>query len=155
MCPGVYIYSFSDVISTTAQGKLQWSSLQTNFNTHFTEHCDRNNDGPSLIVSGGEHTGGEFYVKVHKDAEPQNCDINGKPFITDGRLLHGHRPYQGDRCSIVAFTHSSFWNSTQSDKDMLKSLGFIIPDERCTLSPPLQSLSDFLSNAGGDSTPPP
>ena len=90
-----------------------------------------------------------------KDAEPQVHDIRGSLVITDGRLLHGHQPYDGSRCSIVDFTHSSFWNSTESDRTRLEELGFPCPEERWQGSPTLQTLEDYISDAGGDPTLPP
>lgn len=130
------IRKINDIIFDLNQGQFFWSSLHINFNTTAVEHVDANNDGPSLVISGGSHSGGEFYVRKDNNAEKTILPINGQPVITDGRLLHGHLPYEGQRCSIVAFTHSAFWHSTEKDKEYLSKNGFNYPTERCNESPP-------------------
>jgi len=109
----------NSLITKITEGKFHWASLQINLNTHAKEHTDSNKDGPSLVMSGGDHTGGEFYVRSNADAEQQTQNINGIPVITNGRLRHGHLPYEGSRCSIVAFTHSSLWHTSDADKQRL------------------------------------
>ena len=110
-----------ECITNITKGKFYWSSLQINLNTVAREHTDSNNDGPSVVISGGEHSGGEFYIRPFKDAARQIQAVNGVPIITNGRVPHGHLPYEGSRCSIVAFTHSSFWHISDQDKQQLLS----------------------------------
>ena len=106
-------------------------------------------------MAGGYYSGGEFYVRSKPDAKQQTQDTNGIPIITDGRLRHGHLPYEGNRCSIVAFTHSSFWQTSEQDKQKLKELGFNCPTVRDQKSPELVTLDKWLSPATGDPCPEP
>ena len=88
-------------------------------------------------MAGGEYTEGRLFViqdtmptsknEYAAALQPKYYNINGRPLIIDGRQLHGSEPFQGNRCSVVAFTHKSFWHHVPSSaRAKLKELGFLM-----------------------------
>jgi len=89
-------------------------------------HIDRANIGPSMIVSLGDHVGGELWqypdtiIKVHNRLRP--CD---------GLVPHMTMPYRGERFSLVYFNLAgNFPQPERSDARYLRSLGFYKPSDR-------------------------
>jgi hypothetical protein len=85
-----------------------------------TLHVDRNNCGPSLLISLGGHTGGELWqypgdvLEVHYKAT--NCN---------GLLPHMTLTFQGERYSLVFYCiNSTRAPPTQENLAFFKSLGF-------------------------------
>ena len=74
-----------------------------NRNFQCKMHRDRVNEGESVIVALGEYTGGELIIE--HDGKRQLFDLNRKFLRFDGAYyLHGTRPFQGQRYSIVMYT---------------------------------------------------
>ena len=83
-------------------------------------HIDKNNRGPSMILSLGEHTGGELW-----QYPGDILDIHMKPTKCDGLLPHVTLPFQGERYSLVYYCiNPSRAAPTPSDAEFLKELGF-------------------------------
>ena len=59
---------------------FRWSSLQVNVNTVSRLHRDKNNEGPSLLMTAGDYRGGEFQVQGTKAVVPLGglWTFNGK-----------------------------------------------------------------------------
>ena len=54
----------NNTVPADDRGKtFPFSSLQVNFNYAAKPHVDKNNLGPSYIISLGDHTGGELVVE--------------------------------------------------------------------------------------------
>lgn len=61
-------------------------------------HVDTLNDGPSLIISLGDHVGGDLWQFPNKTLRVRN-----RLLPCDGRLPHITLPYDGERYSLVYF----------------------------------------------------
>ena len=83
-------------------------------------HVDRMNLGPSVIVSLGDHTGGELWQYPDRVIK-----IRNKPKLTDGLLPHMTLPYKGERFSLVYFNmYGNRSPLSREDAVFLRSLGF-------------------------------
>ena len=77
-----------------------WVSLQLNANTVVECHSEYRNLGPSVILVVGDHMGGELEVE---GLAPTKLEFEG--VLVDGRVRHRSLPFNGERYSVVAFTH--------------------------------------------------
>ena len=103
---------------------FRWTSIQLNVDTVAELHCDKNNEGPSLIITIGDYEGGEFQMQG-----TQKVNLDGGLWLFDGNKPHRSFPFQGTRCSLIWFAHSS-WKKAPEDKlKSLEELGFHLPRE--------------------------
>lgn len=126
------IRQLNDVIHDVCFGHFEWTSLQVNQDTQSIDHVDSNNMGLSCIIGGGRYTGGEFYLKILD--QNFSANINGVAWLCDGTIVHGHEKFVGHRCSIVAFTHSSWLRTCVEDRLRLEHLGFRCPSGKSVMS---------------------
>ena len=78
-----------------------------NRNFQCKMHRDRVNEGDSVIVALGNYTGGELIIEDDNGVEHM-FNIKNKFLQFDGaRYLHGTRPFQGERYSIIMYTPTS------------------------------------------------
>ena len=85
-----------------------------------TLHVDRNNCGPSMICSLGEHTGGELW-----QWPGDVLDIHNKFKLCDGLLPHATLPFEGERYSLVYYCVKELRTPPcEEDAKLLNSLGF-------------------------------
>jgi len=96
-----------------------WTSLQLNAGTVADWHVDHRNQGPSIILVVGEHTGGEFESSGHL---PTKLDFEA--VLADGRIPHRSHPFQGERYSVVAFTHECRLELSVEDHAAMRRLGY-------------------------------
>jgi len=108
---------------------FRWTSIQVNHNSVAQEHADENNEGPSLILSVGEYSGGRL---VYKGVP---IDIRNAYYLFDGTQLHASEEYDGERFSIVLFTHSSFQDADAETRMALGNLGLRVPRPPTEQSP--------------------
>ena len=97
---------------------FSFTSLQAGHNTQVEDHIDDNNMYDSIQWAGGNFTGGRFCVNGVPKAAKYEC------IIFDGNVEHGVEPYEGDRYSLIAFTH---WSADKANRDIvqeLQSFGF-------------------------------
>ena len=91
-----------------------------------TLHVDRNNCGPSVLISLGDHTGGELW-QYPGDVLEVHC----KPTKCNGLLPHMTLPFEGERFSLVYYCiNSSRSPPTKENQQYLAELGFWSLDER-------------------------
>ena len=83
-------------------------------------HVDRNNCGPSMICSLGEHTGGELW-----QWPGDVIDVHNKFQMSNGLLPHATLPFKGERYSLVYYCVREL-RALPSDEDqkLLRDLGF-------------------------------
>ena len=101
-----------------------WSSVQVNLNSLSKKHTDANNEGPSLIMSAGDFTGGEFQLE---DEVP--VDLQGQVWSFDGRRVHSSREFQGTRITLIWFCHTSWRMASKEQTNQLRNLGFLLPGD--------------------------
>lgn len=80
-----------------------FNAITVNINYQTLPHYDKHNVGDSYLVAFGEYTGGE--LEVFEGKLKGIHDINRKPVIEDfSKVLHGTRPFEGWRMSLVYYT---------------------------------------------------
>jgi len=85
-----------------------------------TLHVDKNNCGPSVLISLGDHTGGELW-QYPGDVLEVHC----KPTKCNGLLPHMTLPFEGERFSLVYYCiNSSRSPPTEENRQYLQDLGF-------------------------------
>jgi hypothetical protein len=85
-----------------------------------TLHVDRNNCGPSLLISLGDHTGGQLWQYPGDVLE-----VHYKATHCNGLLPHMTLPFQGERYSLVFYCiNSNRAPPTPENLAFLKDLGF-------------------------------
>jgi len=77
--------------------KFEATAFQVNRNFRCLPHKDRGNIGFSVIVGFGDYKGGELIVGG------QTHDIQHKPLLFDGTLIHETKPFTGTRYSVVMY----------------------------------------------------
>ena len=87
-------------------------------------HVDKMNDGPSLIVSLGDHIGGDLWQFPNK-----RLNVRNRICPCDGRLPHITLPYEGERYSLVFFNMKGIQRPGPSPDRyrILKGCGFRKP----------------------------
>ena len=88
-----------------------WGSLQIDKNCISRRHCNKNNEGLSLVMLMGNFVGGEF--RMIDDAF--TLHESGKAAIIDGTREHGSNEFVGLRYSIVAVLHGSTKDLSEAD----------------------------------------
>ena len=85
-----------------------------------TLHIDKNNSGPSMIVSLGNHTGGQLW-----QWPGEILDIHMKPTMCNGLVPHATLPFEGERYSLVYYSVKHLRGSPDIyNANYLKQLGF-------------------------------
>ena len=94
-------------------------------------HVDRNNCGPSVIFSLGDHTGGELWQFNPSTWEGDVLEIKNSPTKCNGLLPHATLPFEGERFSLVYYCLQS-WRKPpkEANASLLKDLGFWSVDDR-------------------------
>jgi hypothetical protein len=78
---------------------LSYDAVQVNFNCACNPHKDEGNLGLSLLLSGGEYTGGELVTEFG------TFSAKYRGIIFDGsRITHSNLPIVGNKWSIVFFS---------------------------------------------------
>ena len=97
-----------------------FSSLQINFNYAAIKHVDKNNLGPSYILSLGEHEGGALWT-----ADQGELACHGAWRLFNGTVEHATTPFTGrERISFIAFTHELYNKVSRGVEAELAELGF-------------------------------
>jgi hypothetical protein len=79
---------------------FKYTTIQVNKNLECLPHIDKNNVGDSYIIALGDFIGGELTI------EGQNYNIRNRWKRFDGRKAHWVEPFEGERYSLVFFTHT-------------------------------------------------
>jgi hypothetical protein len=120
------IQRMNEVLKNALKGKtLYWGSFQINKNGVIRPHCDKNNQGPSVILFLGAFSGGAFRVTGSNVKRRQTVRF----FAIDGLTEHYSEPFTGLRYSIVAFLHKQTKDLNERDKAVLVSMGFNLPPD--------------------------
>lgn len=78
---------------------LQWDAVQVNKDCVCNPHKDKNNEGLSLLISGGDYTGGELVTSFG------NFLAKYRGVVFDGsQIEHSNTPTVGYKWSIVFFS---------------------------------------------------
>ena len=139
---------------------FQFTSICLNHAFACRPHIDKNNVGPSYIVSVGEHSGGELWVEdgigpasfvlgeTLSAAYPSGGtfrgsthDIHQKWTAYDGRRMHYTLPFSGERYSFVFFCAPRWARVSDVARDTLDELGFPLPHAATTEELALEGLS--------------
>jgi len=108
------------------QKSFKFTSIMVNKGTSAL-HVDTLNCGPSLIISLGDHSGGELW-QYHKPDQGKVLTIKNRLVMTDGLLPHMTLPHDGERFSLVFFSMKSKRRQISDEHHtMLKKLGFSSP----------------------------
>ena len=94
-------------------------------------HVDKNNCGPSIIFSLGDHTGGDLWQFNPSTWQGDIFEIKNNPTKCNGLLPHATLPFEGERYSLVYYCLQS-WRKPPKEADaaLLKDLGFWSMDDR-------------------------
>ena len=98
-----YTWKYPELCSYACQLAKQWfpdfvfTSIMVNVGGS-TLHIDKNNSGPSMIVSFGNHTGGQLW-----QWPGDILDIHMKPTLCNGLVPHATLPFEGERYSLVYY----------------------------------------------------
>jgi hypothetical protein len=84
----------------TIHPEFPYTTIQVNKNLQCDPHVDKNNMGPSYIIGLGDYTGGELVI------EGKAFNIRNRFKRFDGTKGHWVNDFQGERYSLVYFTHS-------------------------------------------------
>jgi hypothetical protein len=76
-------------------------------------------------VTCGHYVGGRFYIEI--GPRQFRLQSHGRCWLFDGSLPHGHDDFQGERGSLVAFTHAALLNASPATLGSLRELGFPLP----------------------------
>lgn len=113
--------------------EFEFTTIQVNKNFAGLLHVDGSNRGRTLMLTLGHVSGGDLWIY------PGNRVKTAWKWVEfDGRIPHCTYPFEGDRISIVYYTHSMWenWHSTLSDMQHLWELGFNLPTDVCRSSKP-------------------
>jgi hypothetical protein len=80
--------------------EFQYTTIQVNKNVNSLPHVDKNNVGNSYIIALGDFTGGDIVV------EGVPYQIKDTFLRFDGTTGHWTTPFEGERYSLVFFTHT-------------------------------------------------
>ena len=94
-------------------------------------HIDKNNWGPSMILSVGDHDGGELWQFNPSSWQGDVLEIKNNPTRCNGLLPHATLPFEGERYSLVYYCIHSWRKPPQEvDAALLKDLGFWAMEDR-------------------------
>ena len=79
---------------------FEYTTIQVNRNVLSHPHVDKNNVGPSYIIALGDFTGGRLVI------EGVEHDIHNRFKRFDGTKGHWITSFEGERYSLVFFTHT-------------------------------------------------
>jgi hypothetical protein len=95
---------------------FKYTTIQVNKNLMCKPHVDKNNMGDSYIIAFGDFTGGELSIDTQSipghpptksvSAEVKSFNIKNRWKRFDGRQTHWVEPFEGERYSLVFFTHT-------------------------------------------------
>ena len=108
-----------EIAAGTLLPSFTWTSLQINSNTTADWHVDSCNKGLSVMIVLGNFTGGEFEVEGSSKLQ-----LSGKAVLFDGRQKHRSHKFEGERWSIIAFTHFCWEKVGPKAKRELLEAGF-------------------------------
>ena len=90
--------------------KFCFTSIQCNRQFGGQLHCDRNNVGPSLMITIGRYTGGDLFYYNMKNDKHNILTTKNRIIYFDGNNPHATLPYKGVRFSFVFFVITSVSN---------------------------------------------
>jgi len=116
-----YLTSFVNAVvaDTLPEPDFKWSSIQINYSYAARKHVDGNNLGPSYIAAVGEHTGGGLWTEDRGVVEAKD-----KWALFNGTKLHETQPFEGERISLIVFTHNACEEIKPSLVSELRRAGF-------------------------------
>ena len=114
--------ALNSVAAKLAPPNFRWSSWQVNVDSVASVHTDKNNAGPSLFFLLGKFSGGVFEA-LEEGLVVDNSQV-GQLFLIDGCKRHQSDKFEGQRCSFVAFYHTSVDSLSKPDKERLAEAGF-------------------------------
>jgi hypothetical protein len=97
---------------------FKYTTIQVNKNLMCKPHVDKNNMGDSYIIAFGDFTGGELSIDTqsipgitsveenYSNAIGESFNIKNRWKRFDGRQIHWVEPFEGERYSLVFFTHT-------------------------------------------------
>ena len=79
--------------------QMQYDAVQVNFNCTCNAHRDEGNEGLSMLLSGGDYTGGELVTEFGTFSAKYRC------VLFDGsKITHSNNPFVGNKWSLVFFS---------------------------------------------------
>ncbi len=116
------------------------TSISVNAGYAAKLHRDRNNHGPSICKSIGDHSGGLLgyfaeddktvelcTLKEHHEQEAVYRHVKSAFQLFDGNRGHWVEPFEGERISFVFFTVGKYWKANPDVLADLRDCGFEIP----------------------------
>ena len=94
------LYSLVRKLIKLCKPDFEYTTIQVNKNIQSEPHVDKNNVGPSYIIALGNFTGGDLVI------EGERFNISNKWKWFNGNLGHWVEPFEGERYSLVYFTHT-------------------------------------------------
>ena len=127
---------------------MRWTSFVINHGTRTPIHRDCNNshEHPNGSVGFGNYSGGEIWIEGRgsengrkgklsvrengqgERVEGMEFDVKGHPVIFSPRRWHGSCNWKGDRWVLTVFVSRQWDSVSGSELELLKHLGFPIPE---------------------------
>jgi len=117
-----------------------FTSISVNFAYNARRHRDGGNLGPSVAFSLGDFTGGSLHYWGDDDSTtsleklaafpPLVLKTNEGIVLFDGTRAHAVSAFEGERYSLVFFTHSCLHKASAADLRTIAAAGIEIPTER-------------------------
>ena len=119
-----------------------FTTIVINHNFEIDRHRDSKNVGPTILLVGGNFTGGGLRLwlgdgdKVKPPVHHLSVDDSTvvplderkyTAFLFDGNKAHEVLPFEGDRFSIMAYTVKGFLDATDSDRRGLEAMSYSYP----------------------------
>jgi len=94
------LYSLVKKLIKLHKPDFKYTTIQVNKNIQSDPHIDKNNVGSSYIIALGDFTGGDLMI------EGERFNIRNEWKYFNGTLGHWVEPFEGERFSLVYFTHT-------------------------------------------------
>lgn len=117
-----------------------FTTIVINHNFEIDRHRDSKNVGPTILLAGGDFTGGGLRlwlgdgdkVKLHDLSVDDSTvvpldELKYTACLFDGNKAHEVLPFEGDRFSIMAYTVRGFLDATDSDRHGLEAMSYNFP----------------------------
>lgn len=106
---------------------FRFNCIMMNKNFEGTLHVDKQNLGPSVMLTVGEFAGGQLFMRDHFTSSHDVIEVSGQALTFDGAMAHATMPFCGDRYSFVFFDSVLWYRAPMRlpiQEQVLLDLGF-------------------------------
>ena len=118
--------------------EMPFSTALVNVNPQVSRHVDKNNEGATYIVALGDYQGGHLLVTL--DEHEFAFDLKGRPLVFNGKQEHSVQGFNGNRLSVLLYSHVAARDLTTKELEELRRLGFRPASGELTRPPPVSAI---------------